>query len=175
MTDMVTVFEPTSPGDRMLAEAALEHAGITFVAKNSEIQDLFGAGQIGGFNLATGGVQLQVALEDEETARQVISEFREPTEADGDIDELQPDPREPTVVVSEQARLVARYSQISVVWAVLWLGGVGSLLAVVFACKALLAARDSEDYGTGKAWFGLSAGLLGLVVWGYVWGLPLIL
>jgi hypothetical protein len=58
--DLVTVAEPEDPIRRSVIESALEEAGIPFMVQNAEVQDLFGAGRIGGFNLLTGPIKVRV-------------------------------------------------------------------------------------------------------------------
>lgn len=58
---LVTVFATSDPVRVALAKVALEAEGIPFVAKGEGVQDLFGVGRLGGTNLITGPVQIQVA------------------------------------------------------------------------------------------------------------------
>ena len=71
----VTVLET---GDRALlavAKSLLEDANIPFFAKGEGIQDLFGAGRLGGFDPITGPVELQVSADDAAEARSVLVEL----------------------------------------------------------------------------------------------------
>lgn len=59
--DLVTVFATGNPVSIATAKLALQAAGIRFLTKGEGIQDLIGLGRMfGGFNLATGPVQIQV-------------------------------------------------------------------------------------------------------------------
>jgi hypothetical protein len=44
----------------VLIKGALESAGIPYLAKDEELQSLFGAGLLGGFNPVTGTVKIVV-------------------------------------------------------------------------------------------------------------------
>jgi hypothetical protein len=51
----------------------------------------------------------------------------------------------------------------SVVLSLLWLGGLGSLLAVIFAVIGRRQTRENGQGGSGLATAGLSIGIVGLV------------
>lgn len=71
--DLVTVL---STGNELLlrmVQSALDAEGIPSFAKNVSVQDLFGLGRIGGFNLITGPMEIQVRAENAETARECIA------------------------------------------------------------------------------------------------------
>lgn len=71
----VTVLETSDPALLAVAKSLLEEAGIGFFAKGEAIQDLFGAGRLGGFNLITGPVELQVSADDAAEAGSVLLEL----------------------------------------------------------------------------------------------------
>ena len=71
----VTVLETGDPALLAVAKSLLEDANIPFFAKGEGIQDLFGAGRLGGFNPITGPVELQVSADDAAEARSVLIEL----------------------------------------------------------------------------------------------------
>ena len=77
-SELVTVLQT---GDSFILGAAkslLESAGITYLAKGEALQDLFAAGRLGfGFSPIAGPVDLQVILEDEEQARNLLAQLDE--------------------------------------------------------------------------------------------------
>jgi hypothetical protein len=68
----VTVFVPRNEAEHLAVGALLRSAGIEFYSKNALIQDLFGAGQLGGSNLITGAIEIQVAAKDADKAKKLI-------------------------------------------------------------------------------------------------------
>jgi len=54
-----------------------------------------------------------------------------------------------------------------VVFSILWLGGIGSLIAIVCGAKARRFIKESggQIRGAGGAWWCLIVGSLGLVIW----------
>lgn len=83
--------------------------------------------------------------------------------------ELEPEPELVTLSPHEVEQF-ARYSRYSIVWAVLWLGGVGSLLALHFGARALTLARGQPSLPKGKAIFGVVMGVVGVIGWLSIWG-----
>ena len=76
MSDLVTVFESADAALLAMAKAALEGAGIRFVAEGEGIQDLFGMGRLfSGYNLITGAPRIRVTAENAERARQILIEL----------------------------------------------------------------------------------------------------
>jgi len=77
MADLVTVFESSDVTLMALAKAALDEAGIRYVAQSEETQDLFGVGRLGsGYNAITGPPRIRVTAEEAERAREVLRELR---------------------------------------------------------------------------------------------------
>jgi len=77
MGDLVTVFESSDVTLMALAKAALDEAGIRYVAQSEDIQDLFGLGRLGsGYNAITGPPRIRVTAEEAERAREVLRELR---------------------------------------------------------------------------------------------------
>jgi putative signal transducing protein len=69
----VTVLETSDPGLVAVAKSLLDSAGIHYFAKGEALQNLFGWGQLGtGFNPIVGAVQLQVAADDADDARELL-------------------------------------------------------------------------------------------------------
>ena len=76
MSDLVTVFESGDIVLFALAKAALDRAGIRYIAQGEGLQDLFGMGRIGtGFNQITGSPRLRVTADNAERARAVLAEL----------------------------------------------------------------------------------------------------
>jgi hypothetical protein len=54
-----------------------------------------------------------------------------------------------------------------IVFSVIWIGGLGSLIALILGAKArrIIKASSGTLLGTGRAWWCLVVGILGLAVW----------
>jgi hypothetical protein len=72
--EQVTVYTSTTNAELVIAQSLLEGAGIEYFVKGSGIAGLFGGGQI-GYNPVTGPIEIQVNPDDEEEAREVLSEM----------------------------------------------------------------------------------------------------
>lgn len=179
--DLVTVAEPTDPIHQSVIEEALEAAGIPFLVRNAEVQDLFGAGQIGGHNLLTGPIRIQVEERFVTLAAEVLDGLEDLEDAEGeiewgghrisrgvDLDDEEEDAREAGATPEEIAQ-ANRWATLSVVWALLWLAGVGSILSLYFGAKALGKDSGSPDFARWKAWTGIVLGLLGIAFWSLAW------
>jgi hypothetical protein len=164
--DLVTVFVPEEPTELGLVESLLREHGIPFATKNSELQNLFGAGEIGAYNLAVGPVAVQVSGADAERSRELIAEAL----GDEAEESVEPESVESAREDSPAEEQAFRYARYSIVWGVLWFGGVGSLLAVYFGLKALSSGRQASRVSKRRAKFGLAIGLTGMVLWFLVWG-----
>lgn len=167
---LVSVLAASSEGQRLLAESILRDAGIEFVLKNYAAQHFIGLGQVGGGNLIIGPVELLVAETDQETARALLSEsdlgIRDP------LSEAAEASRHPIAVTESEEERYYRYSRYSMVWGVLWLGGVGSLLALNFGVKALGIRSGFDDDSmppAAKPWIGIVLGSTGIVYWLLAW------
>ena len=68
----VTVLATGDPALLAVAKSLLEDADIPFFAKGEAIQDLVGLGRLAGFNPAVGPVELQVAPENADEARELL-------------------------------------------------------------------------------------------------------
>ena len=69
---LVTVCEPMSEAEHLVIAGLLESEGIKYYSKNAGVQNLFGVGSIGGGNLITGVIKIQVAQQDLSRAREII-------------------------------------------------------------------------------------------------------
>ena len=77
MRDLVTVFESSDVTLLALAKAALDEAGIRYVAQSEDTQDLFGLVRLfSGYNAITGPPRIRVTAEEAERAREVLRELR---------------------------------------------------------------------------------------------------
>ncbi len=75
-SDLVTVFESSDAALLALAKAALDDAGIRYVAEGEALQDLFGMGRLfSGYNLITGSPRIRVTAENAERARKLLDQL----------------------------------------------------------------------------------------------------
>jgi len=165
--DMVTVLVPENPAEQSLAEAVLAEAGIPFLVKNSDIQALYGTGEIGLHN-PMGSIEIQVVGREAERAGRLLAEALAAPETTEELAAESPDtssPEEPAL--EAQFR---RYSTYSLVWGAFWFGGVGSLLAIYFGIKALGLRRQVPALPKTRPVLGIALGLSGLVLWFLEWG-----
>ncbi|MEW5764033.1 MAG: putative signal transducing protein [Acidobacteriota bacterium] len=72
---LVTVLTAADPLRLGLAKTLLSDAGVPFVVRNEGVQGLFGAGELGGFNVLVGPVEVQVKEKDADFAREVLGEL----------------------------------------------------------------------------------------------------
>ena len=71
---MATVLETGDQSLIAVAKSLLDSAGIPSIARNERLQNLFGWGSVGtGFNAVTGPIRLQVLVEDEADARELLT------------------------------------------------------------------------------------------------------
>lgn len=154
--EMVTVFVAADPAEQALAESTLRGSGIPFATHNAGVQHLVGAGQVGGFNVATGPPEIQVTATDAERATRLLREALDQTGAGFQVE---------TETAEEAAAkvLAVRYARYSAVWAVLMLWGVGSLLGIYFGIQSLRRSRGALTLTKALALFGLTLGLIGAV------------
>lgn len=67
--------------------------------------------------------------------------------------------------------LVRRYNKIALAMSLVWLGGLGSLVSLVFSRKSLKLIAQHEPqrlYGKTMAYAATGLALTGLVVWGLI-------
>jgi Putative prokaryotic signal transducing protein len=74
---LAKVFATSDPALIGVAESLLDDAGIDFLTKGAEIQDLIGGGRIGGYNLAIGPVEFWVREDEQAEARALFDDFAE--------------------------------------------------------------------------------------------------
>jgi Putative prokaryotic signal transducing protein len=70
--DLVRVFATGDAGLIPLAKSLLEGEGIEYLVRGDQVQDLFGAGRIGGFNYVVGPVEFWVRADDADGARALL-------------------------------------------------------------------------------------------------------
>jgi Putative prokaryotic signal transducing protein len=77
-SDLVCVFRTGDEGLVAIGKSILEGEGIQYIARNAELQDLFGVGRIGGsFNFVIGSVDFLVSPGDAERARALLDALRQ--------------------------------------------------------------------------------------------------
>lgn len=86
---LISVLETGDPAEMAFVESLLLEAGISYTKQGDRVQDLFGIGRLGGFNVLTGPAKLLVAKEDAEAATQIIRDVPQ-TEPQPE-DELEPE------------------------------------------------------------------------------------
>src|SRR6185503_17493716 len=72
---LVTVLETGDPAEMALVESLLMEGHIPYVKQGDGVQDLFGMGRVGGFNVLTGPARLLVAKKKAEAAREIIRDL----------------------------------------------------------------------------------------------------
>jgi|WetSurMetagenome_2_1015567.scaffolds.fasta_scaffold00249_23 hypothetical protein len=73
--EAVVVHETSHLPELVLIKGALEAARIPYNAKGEELQSLFGAGLLGGFNPVTGTVKIVVEKSRADEAREIIGDL----------------------------------------------------------------------------------------------------
>lgn len=73
----MTVYRAPDPVRLGLAKSLLLDAGIPFTVAGEGLQDLFGAGSLGGYNLLVGPAEIRVPSRLEVEARRVLRELLE--------------------------------------------------------------------------------------------------
>lgn len=76
---LVPVLSVTREADIVVVESLLADAGIAYLARGEQIQDLFGFGRVVGVNPITEPVEFLVAEDDLEAARGALIDFLPPT------------------------------------------------------------------------------------------------
>ncbi|MBU2501231.1 MAG: DUF2007 domain-containing protein [bacterium] len=76
---LVPVLSVTSESDLLIIESLLADAGIPYLARGQQIQDLFGIGRLVGVNPITEPVEFLVAAGDHDAARSVLADFLQPS------------------------------------------------------------------------------------------------
>jgi hypothetical protein len=75
---LVPILRTGDPGLIPLAKSLLEGEGIEYLVRGEDLQDLFGAGRIGGYNYVTGPAEFWVNTEDAERARTLLDALDAP-------------------------------------------------------------------------------------------------
>ncbi len=74
--ELVTVYQSGDMGRMMLAKNFLEAAEIPYIAKNEEMQGLFGWGTIPyGYNLVIGPMEINVHRKDVDAALEILKDL----------------------------------------------------------------------------------------------------
>ena len=97
--ELVAVLESGDPAEIAFVESLLLEAGIPYSKQGDRVQDLFGIGRLGGFNVLTGPARLLVQVEHAEAAREILRDLpaAEPLEADAlEAESLEAESPEPT-------------------------------------------------------------------------------
>lgn len=85
---LVPILRTGDPGLIPLAKSLLEGEGIEYLVRGENLQDLFGAGRLGGYNYVTGPAEFLVRTEDAERARMLLDGLdAPPPEAAADPDD----------------------------------------------------------------------------------------
>lgn len=155
--EMVTVLVARDPAEQSFAESVLGEAGVAFSVRHAGVQNLVGAGQIGGVNVATGPPEIQVASSDFLRANTLLRE------AFGQAEPIEAEPAAET-----RDPLIVRYARYSAVFAILAFWGLGSLAGVWFGIQSLRRSRGALGLTKVLALFGIVLGLYGLGVAGLV-------
>lgn len=69
---LVCVLETGDPAEMALVESLLLEGRISYTKQGDRVQDLFGIGRLGGFNILTGPARVLVAKDDAEAAEEII-------------------------------------------------------------------------------------------------------
>ena len=72
--EMTTIYETSDLAELSLIKAMFEGEHIHYNARGENLQNLFGAGLLGGFNQITGAIKIDVAKIDVEKATRILSD-----------------------------------------------------------------------------------------------------
>ena len=70
---LITVYIPNDQADYLVIGSLLDSAGIEYFSLNAGVQNLFGGGEIGGYNIAAGAIEIQVSEENVDIANKLIN------------------------------------------------------------------------------------------------------
>mgnify|MGYP003956398485 CR=1 FL=1 len=70
---LITVYIPKDKADFLVIGSLLDSAEIEYFALNAGVQNLFGAGEIGGFNIVAGAIEIQVVEENVDRVKKLIN------------------------------------------------------------------------------------------------------
>jgi hypothetical protein len=82
--ESVVVHETSHMPELVLIKGALKAARIPFLAKGEELQSLFGAGLLGGFNPVTGTVKIEVEKGRADEAKEILQDLFKGNSSDSD-------------------------------------------------------------------------------------------
>lgn len=71
--ELVTLHVTNDESELLVLQSMLEAAGIPYLCRGEQIQDLFGVGRLVAVNPITGPVEIQVATSDLEAARTLLA------------------------------------------------------------------------------------------------------
>ncbi|MEW6366088.1 MAG: DUF2007 domain-containing protein [Acidobacteriota bacterium] len=156
--ELVTIWVPQDPSECAVVEGLLADAGIQFVTRNAQLQNLIGHGQVGGLNPVVGPIEILVAAEDASCARELLEPRCDPAWAGPARDVVE-------AAEDEISRRVRRLSMASLMLSLLWLAGIGSVLGISFGLRALKLSRvnPGERSPLKLAFPGIVLGVLGLL------------
>lgn len=178
---LVTVYIPNNEAEHLAVVGILSSAGIPCYSKNAGVQNLFGAGQIGtGFNILTGPIQIQVAENAVENAKEIISNVLSDQKdfAVSEIpaicpacdsatkglpqcpdcglvfsfgsDNIESETTASASISAEVQEIVTRQVNKSMLFSIFWLGGIGSILGIYYGWQSLKRIREAEEEIKGK-------------------------
>ena len=70
---LVTIYRPKDRSEYYVISGLLDSARIEYFSLNEGVQNLFGAGELGGFNIATGGIEIQVTENNVDKVNELIN------------------------------------------------------------------------------------------------------
>src|SRR5690349_3633994 len=74
-SDLVTIYSGGDQSAIALARCLLDDAGVKYAVRHDNVSDLFRLGRLGGFNVFTGPVLINVRHEDEDAARSILGDI----------------------------------------------------------------------------------------------------
>ena len=174
-TSMETIYIPKDETEHIMIKGLLESANINFFSKGEEVQSLFGWGHIGsGYNLAAGPIHIQVAHDDFDRAKEIITAFLS-TRNESNIPDTCPacnsatnghgvcsecglvfisdtdlnDSQNGVEIKEDEILNLQRQSQKmilrSILFGILWFFGIGSILSLYYSLKAIQMINHCEE------------------------------
>ena len=77
--ELVSIFATGDPGVIAVAKSLLDGEEIDYLIRGEGLQDLFGAGRMGGFSYAMGPAEFWVRADDADCARELLAGLMLPT------------------------------------------------------------------------------------------------
>lgn len=134
------VWQANDPEERAFVQSLLDEAGIAYEVRSEPVQDIFGIGQIGGFNVLVGGIRIMVDERDRQRARELL-EGAVAHDASEAAPELAVDPADTAPGVLEadkRERRALRWSQAALLGVLILSGPIGGAVAIVGGIGSLL-------------------------------------